>query len=153
MRFQWIAGQWEGFPLAAMCRVPGVSRGGYYAWERWRGAAPGPRELRREELAAQVRAAHADSRGTYGSPRVYRELRARGVAVCENTVAKVMRREGIRSVVCRRFKVRTTDSSHDHPVAPNVLARDFAAEAPDRKWADQVRASRRSFRQFRDLWP
>jgi len=131
-------GDW---PVAAMCDVLGVSRSGYYAWrERPASAAA----TRRAELAAQVKAAHADSRGAYGSPRVVIELQAAGVACCENTVAKVMRQHGIRSVAARRrFRCRTTDAAHAHPVADNLLrdaggARDFAADAPDRKWAADV---------------
>jgi transposase InsO family protein len=116
----------------------GVTRAGYYTWEKRREKPPGPRASRRAELAEQIRSAHEESRCTYGSPRVYHELRARGVEVCENTVAKVMRQEGIRSKVRRRFKVRTTDSSHAHAVAPNVLDRDFGADAPDRKWAADI---------------
>jgi transposase InsO family protein len=69
---------------------------------------------------------------------VYQELKATEVPCCENTVARLMRERGIRSVVRRRFRVRTTDSTHAHPVAPNVLGRDFAAAAPDRKWAADI---------------
>ena len=138
MRFGWIAGQRTLYPLSVMCRALGVTRGGYYAWERRREQPPGERERRRAELATEIRAVHHDSRRTYGSPRVYHELKARGVDVCENTVAKVMRQEGIRSITRRRFRVRTTDSSHAHPVAPNLLDRDFAAQAPDRKWASDI---------------
>src|SRR5258705_388094 len=83
-------------------------------------------------------AAHGDSRGTYGSPRIHAELDAAGVAVCENTVAKVMRAEGVRSITARKFRCRTTDSAHAHPIADNVLNRDFAAAAPDRKWAADI---------------
>ena len=135
MRFGWIDGRRDGYPLSALCEVLGVTRAGYYAWGRRLWSPPGERARRRAELAGRIRAAHEQSRGTYGSPRVYHELKAQGVEVCENTVAKVMRQEGIRSVVRRRFKVRTTDSSHGHPVAPNLLGRDFAADLPDRKWA------------------
>jgi transposase InsO family protein len=119
-----------------MCAALGVSRSGYYAWAG--GREPGPRQKRREELAEQIRRVHEQSRRTYGSPRVYQELKAREVACCENTVAKVMREQGIRSVVRRRFRVRTTDSSHAHPVAPNVLDRSFDQEAPDRAWAADI---------------
>ena len=133
-----MAGQRERYSLSALCEALGVTRAGYYAWHRRRGEPPGPRAARQQELAERIRAAHARSRDTYGSPRVYHELKAQGVAVCENTVAKLMRQEGIRSVVCRRFKVRTTDSAHGHPVAPNVLDREFAADAPDRKWAADI---------------
>jgi transposase InsO family protein len=117
-----------------MCEVLNVSRSGYYARRSGRpgGAA---RRARESTLRAEIRAAHGDSRGTYGSPRVYRELAARGVAVCENTVAKYMRRERLCAAPRRRFVPRTTDSGHAHPVAPNVLGRDFAADGPDRKWA------------------
>ena len=89
-------------------------------------------------MAGHVRAAHADSRGTYGSPRVHAELDASGVPCCQNTVARVMRDLGIRSCAARKFRVRTTDAAHAHPVAPNLLDRDFAAAAPDRKWAADV---------------
>jgi putative transposase len=138
VRFRWIEGERERYPLSALCEVLGVTRAGYYAWRMRRDEPPGPRAARRAELAAEIRAAHEHSRRTYGSPRVYHELKSRGVEVCENTVARVMRQEGIRSVVRRRFKVRTTDSAHGHPVAPNLLARDFSADAPDRKWAADV---------------
>jgi putative transposase len=138
VRFEWIAARRACYPLSVLCEALGVTRAGYYAWDKRRARPCGERARRREGLAREVRVAHAQSRGTYGSPRVYHELKAKGVAVCENTVAKVMREQGIRSVVSRRFKVRTTDSSHDHPVAPNVLGRDFTADAPDRKWAADI---------------
>ena len=128
----------DDYPLSVMCGALDVTRAGYYAWAKRRESPPGPREARREELAGRIREAHEDSRRTYGSPRVCRQLRAEGVACCENTVAKLMKQRGIRSKVRRRFKVRTTDSAHGHPVAPNLLDRDFSADAPDRKWAADV---------------
>jgi len=138
VRFEWIHSRRDDYPLSVMCDALGVTRAGYYAWAKRRESPPGPREARRQELASGIRSAHERSRCTYGSPRVYHQLKAEGVSVCENTVAKVMREQGIRSKVKRRFRVRTTDSAHAHPVAPNVLGRDFSAEAPDRKWAADV---------------
>jgi putative transposase len=138
VRFGWVGARRDDYPLAVMCDALNVTRAGYYAWAKRREGPPGPREAEREELVGRIREAHEQSRCTYGSPRVYQALKAGGVSVCENTVAKVMREEGIRSKVKRRFRVRTTDSAHDHPVAPNVLGRDFAADAPDRKWAADV---------------
>ncbi len=123
------------WPVAILCDVLAVSRSGYYAWRKRPASA---RASRRAALAEQIRAAHADSRGTYGSPRIHAELDAAGVAVCENTVAKVMRAEGVRSITARKFRCRTTDSAHAHPIADNVLNRDFAAAAPDRKWAADI---------------
>jgi putative transposase len=77
-----------------MCPLLHVSRSGYYAW---RDRAPSKRRLRHQTLATQVRFAHSESRGTYGSPRVAAELKARGVKICVNTVARLMREEGLRA--------------------------------------------------------
>jgi transposase InsO family protein len=123
----------DRFDAALMCQVLAVSRAGYYASiER----PPSGRELRQRDLAGRIRAAHASSRGTYGSPRVTAELRDEGVIVCENTVAKYMRQDGLKVKRRRRFVPRTTDADHPHAVAPNTLDRRFAAgaDAPDRKW-------------------
>ena len=76
-----------------MCPVLEVSRAGYYAWI---GRPESPRAARRAGLLDEIRQAHLQSRGTYGSPRVHRALRAKGVAWCENTVAELMRRDGVR---------------------------------------------------------
>jgi len=123
------------FPVEACCDVLEVSRSGYYAWRERPDSA---RAKRREELAEKIKAVHQENRGVYGSPRVFRALKAGGECVCENTVAKVMRDNGIRARSKRKYVPRTTDSSHEQPVAPNVLGRRFEAEAPDRKWAADI---------------
>ena len=84
------------------------------------------------------RPAHAESRKTYGSPRVHAELQAQGVACSENTVAKLMRQHTIRSKRGRRFVVRTTDSRHEHPVFENRLDRQFEQPSTDRAWAADI---------------
>lgn len=66
---------------------------------------------------------------------MYQELKAQGTSVCENTVARLMKDNGIRSVVKRRFRVRTTDSAHAYPIAPNRLERQFEQDLPDQAWA------------------
>jgi putative transposase len=119
-----------------MCDTLDVTRGGYY---RSLGRAPSASAVRRARLVEQIRAAHAGSRELYGSPRVTEELNAAGVAVSENTVARLMSKHAIRSKVARRFRPpRTTDSNHPDPIAPNLLGRDFAADRPDRKWAADI---------------
>ena len=133
MKFQWMHEHRACFDVALMCHVLGVSRAGYYASiER----PPSGRERRRRDLAGRIRAAHASSRGTYGSPRVTAELNDAGVSVCENTVAKYMRQDGLKVKRRRRFVPHTTDGNHPHAVAPNTLDRRFAAgaDAPDRRW-------------------
>ena len=135
MKFRFIRERLSGFPPGVACRVLGVSRSGYYAW---RGRPRGARDLRREDLAAKVRAVHEANRRVYGSPRVHRALLAAGEAVSENTVAKVMRDNGIRARARRKYAPRTTDGAHGRPVAPNLLGREFAAGLPDRKWAADI---------------
>jgi putative transposase len=132
VRFAFIDHRRQEFPVTLMCQMLEVSRGGYYAW---RDRPASARESRRAELTERIRAAHAQSRGTYGSPRVTVELKEHGMSVCENTVARYMRQAGVAATPRKRFVPRTTDPDHPHPLAANVLARDFAAAAPDRKWA------------------
>jgi transposase InsO family protein len=118
-----------------MCDVLEVSRAGYYAWL----ARPeSHRAARMAALAERVGAAHRDSRGIYGAPRVHRALAAEGAACCENTVAKLMRRDGLRGCAPRRFVPRTTDSAHGHAVAANALDRRFDPGEPDRVWVADI---------------
>ncbi len=131
MIFAWVEGRRTEFPVSVMCRVLGVSRAGYYAW---RTRPPSDTAQRRDHLVDTIRAIHHEPRmNTYGSPRMFRELKKRGVACCENTVAGVMKRAGIRAKATRR-SVRTTDSKHRLPVSPNVLDREFTATRPNEKW-------------------
>jgi putative transposase len=118
--------------VKVMCRVLNVTRSGYYAW---RDRPRSRREQRRLEVVKQIHRVHQESRCSYGSPRITVELKDQGFQVSENTVAKYMREDGLFVKPRRRFVPRTTDSDHDHPIAPNRLDRDFAASAPDRKWA------------------
>ena len=125
----------EHYPVAAMAEVYGVSTSGFYDWlDR----EPSARERRREELAEQVREAFDDVSGIYGSRKLTRELVERKIEVCRNTVAGLMRDQGLRSRAQKRRHVTTTDSSHVEPVTPNTLERDFTAAVPDRKWAADI---------------
>ena len=117
-----------------MCRVLGVSPSGYYAW---RGRGQSERELADAELSAKIRSIHAASRYTYGSPRVHRRLRRDDIRVGKKRVERLMQRCGLRGKIRRRF-VRTTDSNHDFPIAPNTLNREFGVESPDRVWAGDI---------------
>jgi len=118
-----------------MCHVLEVSRAGFYAWL----ARPeSPRAVRRAEVVEAIRRVHREGRRVYGSPRVHRALQAEGVACCENTVAGLMRRIGLRAATARRFVARTTDSRHGRPTAENILDRRFEPGEPDRAWAGDV---------------
>ncbi len=138
MRYAFIEAQCQAHAICLMCRVLAVSKAGYYAW---RHREPSARAQANTVLAAQIRAVHRQSRRTYGSPRVTRELRAQGGRCSENRVARVMRREAIRAKGRRRFRVTTTDSRHGEPVAPNVLQRQFAVAhiaGRNRVWASDI---------------
>lgn len=135
MKFAFMHEHLRQFPVDLVCRVLEVSRSGYYAWQQ---RPPSETSRRQAALVAEIHQAHRESRGIYGSPRVQRELAARGVRCSENTVAKLMRREGIRSKTRRRFVVRTTDSQHGHPIAPNRLDQRFDVPHPDRTWAADI---------------
>jgi len=118
-----------------MCEVLQVSRSGYYAWTI---RPVSRRDQRREALLEQIRQVHQESWGTYGSPRVHADLADRQIQVCVNTVAKLMKQAQIRSVMHRKFVVRTTDSNHDLAVAPNLLAREFQSPMPNQKWCCDI---------------
>jgi putative transposase len=118
-----------------MCHVLKVSRAGYYAWL---GRPESPRAARSAEILETIRQIHRDSGETYGSPRVHRALKARGIACCEKAVANLMRRDGLRAANARRFVVRTTDSEHDHAIAENTLDRQFEPGEPDRVWVADI---------------
>ena len=116
--------------MAECCRALRVSPSGFYAWHTRPTSA---RAQRDERLRVQVRAAHAASRGRYGRPRVWKDLHEAGEHVSQKRVARLMREEGLRGRVRKRFR-STTMSEHDQPIAPNVLARQFAAERPNQRW-------------------
>ena len=121
-------------PVTAMCRTLEVSTAGYYAWRR---RAPCARARTDEKLLEAIRRIHLDSRRTYGSPRVHAELVAEGWRVGVNRVSRLMRQSGIRVRPVKAF-CRTTRSDPAHAVAPNVLGRDFVAEAANEKWVGDV---------------
>ena len=134
MRFRFIRDHQAQYPVAILCRVLEVSRSGFYGWLH-RPESPASRANRL--LSQQIAEIHRDSRGTYGSPRVYRELKRRGKAAGRHRVARLMRRDGLQAKTKRRFKA-TTDSRHSYPVAPELLHRDFSPAGLNRVWASDI---------------
>jgi len=119
------------FTVRDCCRVLRVSTAGYYRWLRH---PIGKRQTRREELATKIRIVHESSRRIYGATKVRHELARQGVTLNRKTVARIMRESSLRSKVVKKFKVRTTDSSHAYSAAKNVLNREFTADTLDQKW-------------------
>jgi putative transposase len=134
MKFAFIHAQKAYFKIAAMCRLFGVSRQGYYASIR----RPPSRQLDKERaLRDRIQTLHVESRETYGSPRLLKALHAEGFSVGKRRVERALRSMGIRAVNRRRSRVTTTSSSL-HPVAENHLARDFTASRPDERWVTDI---------------
>ena len=135
MIFSFIEEHKEAWPVTVMCETLDVSPQGFYAW---RTRPDSPQQRRRDALLVEIRAAHAEAKERYGSPRIHAELhKGRNVTCCVNTVAKLMRNEGIRAKSARKFR-NTTDSNHALPVAENVLDRQFDAQGPNECWVADI---------------
>lgn len=134
MKFALIDQAKEQFPVHRLCGVLGVSASGYFAWKD----RPACRRQRDDlVLLAHARSSFALSNGTYGSPRMTRELQDNGFAVGRRRTARLMRENDLKARQKRRFK-RTTDSEHSWPVAPNIIDQDFAADGPNQKWGVDI---------------
>lgn len=134
MRYRFIEVEKEEYPVFVLCRVMRVSRSGYYAWQhrpmsRW--------EQENRRLVSRMRIIHAESRKTYGSPRIRAALQAQGQCVGRHRVARLMRLHDLRACY-RRTSRSTTQSQHFQPVAANLLAREFQPARPNQVWAGDI---------------
>ncbi len=134
MRYQFIKKHGGQHSITALCRTMEVSVSGYYAW------CKRPLSQRQQEnacLLKKLRAAYNRSKQTYGSPRLYHELRDQGAACSENRIARLMHKEGLRAQTPKRF-VFTTQSDARLPVAENVLSRQFEVPTPNARWSGDI---------------
>ena len=136
MRCRFVDAEKAHYPVAMLCRMMRFSAKTYYAWRR-RGESP--RKIEDRRLLDRIRTIFRDSRETYGSPRVHAALVAEGLPVGRHRVARLMRQDGLCGRRRRAFRPpRTTLRDPAHPVAPNVLERDFVADGPNEKWVTDV---------------
>jgi putative transposase len=135
MSFRFIEDHRGIYPVRLMCSALEVSPAGYYAW---RGRPVSARAASNTMLLAEIRQVHHDSHSRYGSPRVHAALRRQGRDASRGRIERLMRRYGIRAIMARPRRVRTTDSRHDLPIAPNLIARDFTAEAANQVWLADI---------------
>lgn len=134
MTFGFIEAEKASFPISRMCRALGVSQSGFFAWQD----RPACRRQQQDMVyLAHIRTAFALSNGTYGSPRMHRDLVDEGHEIGRHRTARLMGENRLIARQKRRFK-RTTDSEHAWPVAPNLVAQDFTADGPDRKWGADI---------------
>lgn len=120
--------------LTTMCRVLGVSASGYHAWRQREASA---RAVEDGELLEQIRRFHRRSRGTYGAPRIHRDLRAAGVRVGRKRVARLLKQAGLRGVSRRKWPVTTVRAEHARP-APDLVQRAFSATGPNQLWVADI---------------
>lgn len=135
MKYAFIDEHRAQFPATRMCAVLEVSASGYYAWRQ----RPSSRRAQEnQQLLKRIRQSHDQSRQTYGSPRVHADLVAQGITCNRKRVERLMRLHRIQGKQVKRRRVRTTLSNHSLPVAPNLLNRQFEAEALNRKWTTDI---------------
>ncbi len=134
MKYRFIQSNRSSFPVKKMCQVLEVTRSGYYGWIK------NPESRRKKEnrkLLDDIKMIFKKSRNTYGSPRIAPALHDKGIKVSRNRVARIMRENGIRAKMKRRFKV-TTQSNHKYPYSPNLLKQDFFASAINLIWLSDI---------------
>ena len=124
-------------PIRWLCAALEVSPSGYYDWSN-RQAQPGPRAQDNARLLQQIVQIHQASRQTYGSPRIQVVLRRAGHAHGRHRIARLMRQQGLCGRAQGRFRVCTTDSHHDQPIAPNRLPKLPAPSAPNQIWVGDI---------------
>ncbi|MBI1883926.1 MAG: IS3 family transposase [Chlamydiae bacterium] len=136
MKFEAIDSQRKQYPLEVLCRVLKVSRSGYYDW--CKGLPKRNAQFNADQkLLRTIETIYFGSNKNYGSPTIADRVKGLGFDTSESTVARRMRKYGIRSRLKRKFKVTTT-SNHKLPVAPNHLMQDFTAHRPDQIWMSDI---------------
>ena len=136
-KFAFISAERANHAVTTLCRVVGASVSGFYAWLR---AIP-TRQSRTEaeaELRGHIGRNFAAKRRVYGAPRIHAELHREGHRHARRRIEQLMRDMGLQASRGRRRTPKTTDSRHDLPIAPNLLARPFTAERPDAVWLADI---------------
>jgi len=135
VKFAYIDKHQRLWPVRVLCRVLSVSFTGYHQHQLRLKHIAARRHMSEAALLVHIRAIHAELRGAYGWPRMWRELRNRGVRVGKERVRLLMQQHSLQARGKRRFRIATTDSNHTLPIAPNLLERNFTAAEPNRVWS------------------
>jgi putative transposase len=133
MKYRFIDENKKEYPTNLMGKILGVSRSGFYNWKKHEDK----RATNDLTLLRAIEDIHTASRKTYGSPRIFSQLKALGFKTSKSKVERLMRDNGIRSKMKKKFKA-TTNSKHSHPVAENILNRDFSPKAANMVWAGDI---------------
>ncbi len=135
MRYQFIEEHRDEYPITLMCRILEVTRSGYYQWRKQPLSA---RKMANLLLLVHIKDIFAESRETYGSYRIYIELTEQGIRCGRKRIARLMQEYDLEPKTVRPFKVVTTDSNHNLPIAPNRLNQHFMADRPDQIWLSDI---------------
>lgn len=135
VRYQQVRTLQTEHSIALLCRLLGVSRSGYYDWC---GRTPSPRQKEDARIMQELKKAFAQSRDTYGRPRLTHALRLRGEKCGQRRVGRLMRAAGLAARTRRRFRPRTTDSNHAQPIAPNRLREQVAPQQCNEVWVNDL---------------
>jgi len=133
MKYQFIEKHREQYSVNRLCLMLGIRRSSYYAWTKRK---PSQQEQNNQALIEHIRRIHKKYRKTYGSPRMYVQLKKEEIPCSQKRVARMMRQDGLKGQ--RKYRKVITNSKHDFPVAPNVLNREFSAEKPNQKWVSEI---------------
>lgn len=134
MKYAAIDSMRQHYPVSMLCELLEVSTSGYH---EWRVREPSQRQRANERLVSQIRVLHAESFGSYGSPRIHAALQRSGQPVGRERVRRLMQKNSIVGRH-RRKRCRTTDSNHGLPIAPNILDQNFACETPNIVWLADI---------------
>lgn len=134
MKYQFMDNHYSEFTVRKMCQTLEVSNSRYYAWRK---KPHSKRENENLAILEKIKEIHKKSRNTYGSPRIYNEMKNKGIKSGENRIARIMQENGIRSKTKKKFKI-TTCSKHNLPVAENVLNRNFQIKKPNMVWTSDI---------------
>ena len=137
MKYAWIKEHCDEYSVVRLCHAMQVSKSGFYSWLN---SEPSPRRKRTDSIRKAVLEVYQESNSIYGSYKIAEVLKSEThlETACRNTVAKAMRDLGIKSRVSRKFTPTTTVSDPNKKPAPNILAQDFKAEAPNQKWVADI---------------
>ena len=134
MKYAWIKEQSNNYPIATLCRFMSVSRSCYYDWIH---SPKSGQEKENDVLTEQLRKLFEDSRNTYGTRRLKRKLAEQCIHVSRRRIGRLMKKAGLFCKTKRRFKA-TTNSSHNNPIAPNLLDRQFEVSESDRYYVGDI---------------
>lgn len=118
-----------------MCQVLNVSKSGYH---HWISRPTSDREIENKEMAIKIKQVYDSSKGRYGSPKVTKELAQMGFKASRPRVARMMKREGLQSIIRKKYRVATTDSNHEYRISENLLNRNFNPEQPSKAWVSDI---------------